>query len=146
MPLITLLAGAVVGTAFLLASMLSTTSSAARIAVAPASAAAPATAAPSGATAAVTPNLPAKAHYSGEVDGGYLSVSIWVRGGHASAYLCNGSVIEAWYSGPAIAGQLDLTGKHGDRLKARYDFARATGYVTVSGHRYPFSAPWWHKR
>jgi hypothetical protein len=46
-------------------------------------------------------NVPAKANYAGEVKGGGASVAISIHRGQAIAYVCNGSVIEAWLKGTA---------------------------------------------
>ncbi len=50
--------------------------------------------------------MPARADYAGEVNGGGASVAISIHGSQAIAYVCNGSVIEAWLKGTAAGGQL----------------------------------------
>ena len=85
--------------------------------------------------------MPARADYAGEVRGGGASVAISIHGGQAIAYVCNGSVIEAWLKGTAAAGQLIMTGNHRAQLRATYNFKRAVGHVVADGIRYTFSAP-----
>jgi hypothetical protein len=150
MPFITLLTGAAVGVVFLVASMLSAHQ-------APASSAVTATPTPISTLIAQTPsaspaptvaaaaNVPSRADYAGEVNGGGASVAISVHRSQAIAYVCNGYVIEAWLKGTAIAGRLNLTGKNHARLKATYRFLKAVGYVVADSTRYTFSAPSVHK-
>jgi hypothetical protein len=150
MPFITLLAGAAVGAVFLVASMVAAHQAPARSAATATPAAAstlitqppPASPAP---TAAAVANVPSRADYAGEVNGGGASVAISIHGSQAIAYVCNGYVIEAWLQGTAIAGKLDMTGKKHARLKAAYRFRKAVGYVVADGTRYTFSAPSVHK-
>ena len=149
-PYITLLTGAALGAVLLVASMLATPK-------APASPVAAATPAPAAASAAqpspasATPtatavaNVPARANYAGEVNGGGASVAISIHHGQAIAYVCNGSVIEAWLKGTAVGGHLTMTGKGRARLSATYRSKRAVGHVTAHGIRYTFSAPAVHK-
>jgi hypothetical protein len=149
-PYITLLTGAALGAVLLVASMLATPK-------APASPAAAATPAPA-ATAAAQPspasptptatavaNVPARANYAGEVNGGGASVAISIHHCQAIAYVCNGSVIEAWLKGTAAGGHLTMTGKGRARLSATYRSKRAVGHVVAHGIRYTFSAPAVHK-
>ena len=149
-PLITLLTGAALGIILLVASMLATPK-------APANSAAVATPAPAytvsippspssptpAATAVAT--VPARANYAGEVHGGGASVAISIHGSQAIAYVCNGSVIEAWLKGAAAGGQLTMTGTNRARLSATYNFKRAVGHVVAHGIRYTFSASAVHK-
>jgi hypothetical protein len=90
-------------------------------------------------------NVPSRADYAGEVNGGGASVAISIHGSQAIAYVCNGYVIEAWLKGTAVGGKLTMTGKNHARLKAAYHFRKAVGYVTADGTRYTFSAPAVHK-
>ena len=154
-PLITLLAGAALGVILLIASMLSTPSKAptgytAAATPTPASAAATpaspassssASAPPASASPTATPlvTAPARADYAGEVQGGGASVAISIHGGQAIAYVCNGSVIEAWYKGTATGGVLIMTGKNHAHLSAIYDFKKATGDILAHGTDYRFS-------
>ena len=148
-PLMTLLTGAALGIALLIASMLATpaktpTSYNATATPTPASTAtavqsSPAVASPaSTATASATALF--RADYAGRVKGdAHASVAISIHGTQAIAYACNGSVVEAWLRGTAIGGQLVMTGKNGARLTANYDSRRAFGDVSADGLHYSFS-------
>ena len=153
-PLITLLTGAALGVVLLIASMLATPSKAPTSYSAPATPAPPSTAAQlspesptptatSPASAVVT--APARADYAGEVQGGGASVAISIHDGQAIAYVCNGSVIEAWYKGTAVGGVLIMTGKNHAHLSAIYDFSKATGDILAHGTDYRFSVSVVHK-
>ena len=149
-PYITLLTGAALGAVLLVASMLATPKApASPIAAATPAPASSATAQPSPAsptpTATAVANVPARANYAGEVNGGGASVAISIRHGQAIAYVCNGSVIEAWLKGTAVGGHLTMTGKGRARLSATYRSKRAVGHVVAHGIRYTFSAPAVHK-
>ena len=149
-PYITLLTGAALGAVLLVASMLATPKApASPIAAATPAPASSATAQPSPAsptpTATAVANVPARANYAGEVNGGGASVAISIRHGQAIAYVCNGSVIEAWLKGTAAGGHLTMTGKGRARLSATYRSKRAVGHVVAHGIRYTFSAPAVHK-
>ena len=149
-PYLTLLVGAALGAVLLVASMLATPQApASPIAAATPAPAASATAQPSPAsptpTATAVANVPARANYAGEVNGGGASVAISIHHGQAIAYVCNGSVIEAWLKGTAANGHLTMTGKGHARLSATYRTKRAVGHVIAHGVRYTFSAPAVHK-
>ena len=149
-PLITLLTGAALGAVLLVASMLATPQApASPTAAATPAPASTATAQPSpaspAATATAVANVPAKANYAGEVNGGGASVAISIHGGQAIAYVCNGSIIEAWLKGTAAGGHLTMTGKGRARLTATYRARRAVGHVIAHGIRYTFSAPAVHR-
>jgi len=147
-PYVTLLVGAALGAVLLVASMLATpkapASPIAAATPAPASSA-PAQPASASPTATVVANVPARANYAGEVNGGGASVAISIHHGQAIAYVCNGSVIEAWLKGTAVNGHLSMTGKGHARLSATYRTKRAVGHVIAHGVRYTFSAPAVHK-
>ena len=148
-PYLTLLTGAALGVVLLVASMLATPKApAAPVAAAtpaPAASAAQPSSAASTPTATAVANVPAKANYAGEVKGGGASVAISIHHGQAIAYVCNGSVIEAWLKGTAANGHLTMTGKGHARLSATYRTNRAVGHVIAHGVRYRFSAPAVHK-
>jgi serine/threonine-protein kinase len=160
-PLITLLTGAALGVILLIASMLATPAKAptgytATATPAPASTAAAtptgtSTAAAASPPASPTPTAtalvtaPAKADYAGEVQGGGASVAISIRDGQAIAYVCNGSVIEAWYKGTAVGGVLIMTGKNHAHLNAIYDFGKATGDILAHDTDYRFQVAVVHK-
>ena len=149
-PLFTLLTGAVLGIALLIASMLATpskapTSYSAAATPTPVSAAAtspPAQAATASPSPAVTATAIAlfRADYAGRVKGdAHASVAISIHGTQAIAYACNGSSVEAWLSGTAAGGRLALTGKNGAVLNGNYDSRRAFGNVSADGLTYAFS-------
>jgi hypothetical protein len=155
-PLITLLTGAALGVALLIASMLSTpakapagyaapaatTSSAPATPAAPASTAATAPAqAPSSPAATATPAGPKRADYAGTVYGGAASLAISVHNGQVIAYVCNGSVIEAWLKGAPAGGRLVMTGKNHSQLSATYGAGKYTGEIVTHGTMYRFSVP-----
>jgi hypothetical protein len=147
-PYVTLLVGAALGAVLLAASMLAPpkapASPIAAATPAPASSA-PAQPASASPTATAVANVPARANYAGEVNGGGASVAISIHHGQAIAYVCNGSVIEAWLKGTAVNGHLTMTGKGHARLSATYRTKRAVGHVVAHGVRYTFSAPAVHK-
>jgi serine/threonine-protein kinase len=155
-PLFTLLTGAALGIVLLIASMLAAhtktpsrytaASSPAPAAISPA---APASAASAAATAsspaAAAPSASAtdvvKGEYAGRVHGGGASVAIAIHGTRAIAYVCNGSVVEAWFQGTAVGGRLVMTGKNGAQLNATYYAKKANGTVVADGFHYRFSVP-----
>ena len=145
-PLITLLAGAALGVILLVASMLATPTAATRYTPTGTPTSASTVAPPSPTpTARAVVNAPARAGYAGEVHGGGASVAISIHGSRAIAYVCNGSVIEAWLKGIAAGGRLIMTGKNRARLSATYKPKQAVGHVVAHGVRYTFSAPVVHK-
>jgi hypothetical protein len=105
-----------------------------------ASSAAPGTA-PAATASTHQADVPPKADYVAQVNGGGAAVAISVDAGHAVAYICNGHGVAAWYRGTAAAGGLHLTGKNGARLNVEYRTGRATGSIMADGTKYTFSAP-----
>jgi serine/threonine-protein kinase len=158
-PLITLLTGGALGIILLIASMLATPSKAGYgaattatpvstgAAVQSSSAAASSVstaAAPSTGTASA--NAAARADYAGRVKGDpHASVAVSIHGSQAIAYVCNGSVVEAWLKGTAVGGRLVMTGKDGAQLSAKYNSRRAFGDVSAHGIHYSFSVYTVHK-
>jgi hypothetical protein len=153
-PLITLLTGAGLGVVLLVASMLQTpaktpagysstatptsASPATSAPAAPASSPAPA---PVSASPTATPYAaaPAKATYAGKSKNGGATVAIVVYNGQVIAYVCNGSTIDAWFSGPASSdGKVTLSGKNNATLTASYGTAQTTGDVTAHGTNFDF--------
>jgi hypothetical protein len=158
-PLITLLTGAALGVILLIASMFTTpakapagysaaatsaSASAAAIPSSPSSPSSPSAASPSPTAPAVV-TAPVRADYAGHVRGGGASVAISIHGGQAIAYVCNGSVIEAWFKGTAVGGVLIMTGKNHAHLSAIYDFKKVTGDVLAHGTDYRFAVAEVHK-
>jgi serine/threonine-protein kinase len=151
-PLITLLTGAALGVVLLVASMLqtptkapagssstATPSAASSASSAPASSPAPASASASP-TATPYAAAPAKANYAGKVNGGGATIAIVVYNGQVIAYICNGSTIDAWFSGPASSdGKITLTSKNSATLDASSGVGEMTGDVTAHGTNFDFS-------
>ena len=153
-PLITLLTGAALGVVLLVASMLQTptkTPAGYSSTVTPSSAspASPAPAAPASSPApasvsaspTATPYAaaPAKATYAGKSNSGGATIAIVVYNGQVIAYVCNGSTIDAWFSGPASSdGKVTLTGKDNATLTAAYGVGQMTGDVTTHGTDFDF--------
>jgi hypothetical protein len=151
-PLITLLTGAALGVVLLVASMLQTPtkapagysstvtpssgSPASSAPAAPASSPAPSSASP---TATPYAAAPAKATYAGKSNSGGATIAIVVYNGQVIAYVCNGSTIDAWFSGPASSdGKVTLTGKDNATLTAAYGVGQMTGDVTAHGTDFDF--------
>lgn len=146
-PLITLLAGAVLGLALLIATTVANPKAPVSSAAAASSAAATsapaasvsatptvtASAQPSAPQQATQANVPASADYAGEVQGGAAAIAISVHGTHAIAYLCNGASMDAWMTGTAVNGHLTLNGKNGAHLDASFDSKGASGTAVVDG-------------
>ena len=153
-PLITLLTGAGLGVVLLVASMLQTpaktpagySSTATPTSASPATSA-PAAPASSSAPASVSASptatpyaaAPAKATYAGKSHNGGATIAIVVYNGQVIAYVCNGSTIDAWFSGPASSdGKVTLTGKDNATLTAAYGVGQMTGDVTAHGTDFDF--------
>lgn len=153
-PLITLLTGAALGVVLLVASMLQTPaktpagysstvtpSSASPATSAPAAPASSPAPAPTSASPTATPYAaaPAKATYAGKSNSGGATIAIVVYNGQVIAYVCNGSTIDAWFSGPASSdGKVTLTGKDNATLTAAYGVGEMTGDVTAHGTDFDF--------
>lgn len=148
-PLITLMLGAVLGAALLMADVGLTSAvrdSAATSATAPvpipvAQTSAPTRAvAPTASSAAASVDavpLPAKAVYAGRVNGGG-SLSILVSGHTVVAYDCSGHV-EAWLWGAADGARVTLHDRTGDLLTATGVAGGVTGVMTVKGRTRTFT-------
>jgi serine/threonine-protein kinase len=93
--------------------------------------------------------IPPHANYDGEVQGNLGAVALVVHDTFAVAYFCNGSTIEAWFSGTPDNGKLNLTGKGaasaGATLTANYALGHARGTVVIKGVSYVFSIIAVHK-
>lgn len=155
-PLITLLTGAALGVVLLVASMLQTpikapasysataspsaASSATSAPAAPASSPAPASAS---ASPTATPYAagPVRANYASKVEGGGATIAITVHDGQVIVYICNGSTLDEWFSGPVSSnGKIKLTGKNNATLDAAYGVGEMTGDATAHGTDFNFSA------
>lgn len=144
-PLITLLAGAGLAAALLVASMVAASAGGNPGTGADPQLAGDATPSPpppaepaAPAEPPAEPTEPPAATYVGWVDGGGVSVAIIVTGDQATAYVCDGSAVEAWLHGTASGGYLQLAGDGGE-LVARYDRNRVVGQTAVAGRSWSFS-------
>jgi serine/threonine-protein kinase len=154
-PLITLLTGAALGLVLLVASMLQTpvkapasysataspsASASSSAPAAPASSSAPASAS---ASPTATPYAagPARANYASKVKGGGATIAISVHDGQVVVYICNGSTLDEWFSGPISSnGKITLTGKNNATLDAAYGVGEMTGNAVAHGTDFNFSA------
>ena len=84
--------------------------------------------------------FPAEAVYAGETADIPLYIAVAVKGEEASAYLCDGKMIESWLKGTAKNGEVDLTSKDGaNSLTAKLDGNTLVGTLTLSGEAHDFS-------
>lgn len=154
-PLVTLLTGAALGVVLLVASMLQTpvkapaSYSATASPSASASSSAPAAPAssPAPASASASPTAtpyaagPARANYASKVKGGGATIAISVHDGQVVVYICNGSTLDEWFSGPISSnGKVQLTGKNNATLTAAYGVGEMTGSAVAHGTDFNFSA------
>jgi hypothetical protein len=168
-PIITLLVGVALAVVLLISSMSAVSAKKAALAAASASAAPAATSSAAASTSAAASGsssasasaaasasagasgfvIPPHANYDGEVQGNKGAVALVVHDTFAIAYFCNGSTIEAWFSGTPDNGKLNMTGKGaasaGATLTANYALGHARGTVTIKGVSYVFSIIAVHK-
>lgn len=86
------------------------------------------------------PAFPAEVVYAGHATDSPLAVAIAVKGAAASAYLCDGASVEAWYRGVAADGRVDLATADGaSRLQAALDGPNLTGSVNIGGQEVAFT-------
>jgi hypothetical protein len=152
-PIVTLLAGVVVGAGLLVANLTLTGNddTATKVAAPPSASAAASTssaaAVSASPSAAIKVSAPAftgtvatyAGHvYNGNVKGGSLSVVI--KGGTAIAYLCDGK-LEAWLWGSASGNSLSLKNKDGATLTATRGGGKVTGKITAAGGTWTFALP-----
>lgn len=150
-PLLTLLAGMVLGLFLLTLDATTGTRSASSsyrgespgTAPSRSTAAAP-TATPATPTPTSTPAVSraADADYAGRTGDDVAAVAVSVRGGRAIAYYCDGRVEESWFKGDVRDdGTLALTGRHGATLRGTLrDGVQVVGTVDVGGGRHAFTA------
>ena len=86
--------------------------------------------------------LPTSARYMAdmETDGKKMTIGISVDGDNVTAYACNGVDDEAWFFGNQTDGNIDITSKLRDTLKASFTDADAKGDLTMNGVDYTFTA------
>lgn len=82
------------------------------------------------------------ADYAGRTDDDAAAIAVTVRDGKAIAYYCDGRTQESWLKGDVEDdGTLRLTGEHGAKLDGTLqDGKGVAGTVTVGGGRHAFSA------
>jgi hypothetical protein len=144
-PLITLLAGLLLGL-FMLSLNATTgtkTVSSTPKKESPAATASPAptkTTAPPSPSPSRTPVADAK--YTGRTDDDSAAVAVTVRDGRAVAYFCDGHSKESWLKGDVKDdGSMRLTGGNGDELNGTLkDNKRISGTVDAGGGHYAFTA------
>ncbi|MER5795956.1 hypothetical protein [Streptomyces sp. NPDC001980] len=101
---------------------------------------------PTSSTASPAPApLPSKiadASYAGRTDDDSSSVAVSVRDGRAIAYFCDGRSKESWLKGRVLPdGSMRLTGGHGAALNGTLqDGSRIRGAVDLDGGHYAFTA------
>ncbi|MGW0971452.1 hypothetical protein [Streptomyces sp. NPDC002516] len=150
-PLLTLLAGLVLGVILLTLDVTTGTKGTSNpyrpaspgvsvSATAPASSASPSASAPPSPSPsrAAVPN----GDYAGRTDDDTSAVAVSLRGGRAIAYFCDGHDKESWLKGDvAEDGSMKLTGGNGDELNGTlrgHELIRGT--ADVGGQRYAFTA------
>jgi hypothetical protein len=75
-----------------------------------------------------------------EAAGKKMVIGVAVDGGKIAAYACNGTDDEAWFFGNSANGNIDLTSRFRDTLKASFDGSDVKGGLTMNGVTYTFSA------
>jgi len=78
-----------------------------------------------------------------DADGG-AAVAIAIHNNSVIAYFCDGRAVDAWVSGAAEGGKLELTGQRGARAEISLGSGLATGWVMVNGTRHMFSVSMVH--
>ncbi len=93
--------------------------------------------------AAAATSFPPQASYTGKTQGkatGEAAVAVTVKGDQASAYVCDGQSVEAWYKGLAKDGTVDLKGKRDNALTGTHNGDTITGTVSAQGKSWRFTA------
>ncbi|MFE9444272.1 hypothetical protein ACFYO2_36010 [Streptomyces sp. NPDC006602] len=82
------------------------------------------------------------ADYAGRTTDDSASVAVTLRDGKAIAYYCDGRAKESWLKGDVEEdGTMKLTGKHGAELNGTLkEGKRISGTVDIDGGRYAFTA------
>jgi serine/threonine-protein kinase len=147
-PLLTLLAGLVLGLLLLTLNATSGTKTASSSYSEAPPSASPKKSANASPTPTVTPSptpskspLP-KASYAGRTDDDTASVAVSIRDGKAVAYFCDGRYKEAWLRGPVEDdGTMKLTAPNGAVLDGRLQQGtKIRGTVKDEGRKYAFTA------
>lgn len=102
----------------------------------------PASASTTSPAAATPAPRPASVRYMAdmETEGKKMTLGISVDGANVTAYACNGVDDEAWFFGNQTDGNIDITSKLRDTLKASFTGSDAKGDLTMNGVNYTFTA------
>jgi hypothetical protein len=76
--------------------------------------------------------------WAGRVQGGKATIAIVARGDKAIAYVCDGRKLEAWLSGSAADGALELKGAKNATLTGSFGNGRAEGTIEAGGREFTF--------
>ena len=144
-PLLTLLAGAALGVALLIASMMATPGTQSQYAAAGTATSPGAAPSPSASPSPAGPHSLLQADYNGPVTGGGATVAVSVRGGKAIGFVCTASGTATWLHGAAADGLLQLAGPGHARLTGSYLDHRASGRAQANGTQYKFAIPRVHQ-
>ncbi|WP_406167137.1 hypothetical protein [Streptomyces sp. NBC_00996] len=147
-PLLTLLAGLLLGVFMLSLNATTGTKSASSyreespgVTVSPSP---PPSSLPPKTTPSPTPSKSAapNADYAGRTDDDSSAVAVSLRDGKAIAYFCDGRDKESWLKGDVKGdGSMKLTGKHGAELNGTLEEGKSIrGTVDLGGQRYGFTA------
>jgi len=87
-------------------------------------------------------SVPPNADYAGRTDDDSSAIAVSLRDGRAIAYFCDGHDKESWLKGDVKDdGTMRLTGKNGTELNGTLqDDKRIRGTVDLGGQRYGFTA------
>ncbi|MDQ1044260.1 hypothetical protein [Streptomyces sp. V4I2] len=145
-PVVTLLAGLLLGLFMLSMNSTTGTKSASTSYAEESPEAATAAPTPTRTTASPSPS-PSRtqipdADYAGRTTDDSASVAVTLRDGKAIAYFCDGRAKESWLKGDVEDdGTMKLTGKHGAELNGTLkDGKRISGTVDIDGGQYAFTA------
>lgn len=84
--------------------------------------------------------FPAEVVYTGKTPDVNLYIAVAVKGGEASAYLCDGNNVESWLKGTAENGTVELaSGDGSNTLEASLEGDALAGSVTVEGATHEFT-------
>ncbi|MGW6910877.1 hypothetical protein [Streptomyces sp. NPDC054940] len=139
-PLLTLLAGLLVG-AFLLALNVTTGTKNASSSSSPSSSPSPSSPTPKSSPSPSKVPVP-NAGYAGRTDDDSSAVAVTLRDGRAIAYFCDGRAKESWLKGDVKDdGTMRLTGKDGSVLNGTLrEGKQIRGTVDIDGGHYAFTA------
>jgi hypothetical protein len=94
-------------------------------------------------TTATESAFPQSARYVADMtaaDGKTMTIGISVDGAEVAAYACNGTDDEAWFFGNQTDGNIDITSRFRDTLKAEFNGTDVEGDLTMNGVAYQFAA------